>query len=65
MVATFDFEAPSFDLSGIFSFLAQDDLHRATELAQRFTSEEPRANAILAIARSVLEEKSKRAGRAH
>jgi hypothetical protein len=64
MVATFDFEAPSFDLSGIFRSLAQDDLHRAIELAQRFTSEEPRAIAILTIARSVLEEKPKQKSRA-
>lgn len=59
MVATFDLEAPSFDLSGIFSSLAQDDLQRAVELARRFTAEEPRAIATLAIVRSILAERPK------
>jgi hypothetical protein len=63
MVATFDFEAPSFDLNSIFSSLAKDDLQSAIDLAKRFTAEEPRAIAIFAIARSVLDEKRKSAGR--
>jgi hypothetical protein len=62
MVATFDFEVPSFDLKGIFSSLAKDDLQRAIELARGFTAEEPRAIAVLGVARSVLYEKQKRAG---
>lgn len=61
MVATFDLEAPSFDLSGMFSSLVQDDLQRAIELARRFTAEEPRAIVTLAIVRSILDEKPKRA----
>lgn len=62
MVATFNFEAPSFNLNGVFSTLAKDDLQRATELARGFAAEEPRAIAILSIARSVLNEKQERAG---
>ena len=61
MVATFDVEVPSFDLRNIFSTLAKDDLQRAIELARRFTGEEPRAIAVLAIAQSVLDEKPKSA----
>ena len=57
MVTRYDFEVPRFDLNDIFSVLAKDDLQRAIELAKRFSSEEPRAIAIFAIARSVLEEK--------
>lgn len=64
MVARFDFDVPRFDLNNIFSLLAKDDLQRAIELAKRFSAEEPRAIAIFAIARSVLEEKkSKMAAR--
>jgi hypothetical protein len=59
MVETFDFEVPSFDLKGIFSSLAKDDLQRAIALARGFTAEEPRAIAVFAIARSVLDEKRK------
>jgi hypothetical protein len=62
MVATFDFAAPSFDLNGIFGSLAQDDMQRAIELARGFPGEDPRATAVLAIARSVLEKKPERAG---
>lgn len=59
MVARFDLDVPRFDLNYIFSLLAKDDLQRAIELAKRFSAEEPRAIAIFAIARSVLEDKSK------
>ncbi len=61
MVATFDDEAPSFDLKRIFGALAKDDLHRAIALARGFTAEGPRAIAVLAIARSVFDEKQKKA----
>jgi hypothetical protein len=61
LVATFDFEAPSFDLKGILTSLAKDDLQRAVQLAKSFTAEEPRAIAVFAIARSVLDEKQKSA----
>jgi hypothetical protein len=51
--------APDFDVSGIFGELAKDDYNRSVELARGFEREAPRANAVLAIARSVLEEKEK------
>lgn len=51
--------AADFDLSGLFRGLARDDLYRAIEAARNFTAEAPRANAHLAIARAVLEEKRK------
>jgi hypothetical protein len=61
MVATLDFEAPGFDLRGIFGSLAKDDLQRAIQLARGFTGEDPRATAILAIARAVLQTKLEKA----
>jgi hypothetical protein len=61
MVAKFDFEAPSFDLNGIFNSLAKADLHRSIDLAKSFSAKESRAIAVLAIARSILDEKLKRA----
>jgi hypothetical protein len=51
--------ATDFDLLGIFRMLAKNDLYPAIEAAKNFTNEVPRANAILAIARTVLEEKQK------
>ena len=51
--------ATDFDLSGLFRGLARDDLYRAIEVAKNFTAEAPRANAHLAIARTVLEERRK------
>jgi hypothetical protein len=48
-----------FDLRGVFRALAKDDLYRAIEIAKSFTGEATRANATLAIARAVLEEKQK------
>jgi hypothetical protein len=48
-----------FDVSGIFVELAKEDYNRTVELARGFEREAPRANAVLAIARSVLEEKDK------
>jgi hypothetical protein len=50
---------PDFDLLGVFRTLAKDDLYRAIEVAKNFTGEAPRANATLAIARAILEEKQK------
>ncbi len=43
-----------FDVRGIFASLAKEDLYRAIELAKSYTSDAPRAAAILAIARAVL-----------
>lgn len=51
--------ATDFDLLGVFRSLARIELYPAIEAAKNFTSEVPRANAILAIARTVLEEKQK------
>jgi hypothetical protein len=51
--------AADFDLLGIFRALAKEDLYRAIEVAKGFTGEAARANASLAIARAVLEEKQK------
>lgn len=51
--------ATDFDLLGVFRALAKDDLYRTIEVAKNFTGEAPRANATLAVARAVLEEKQK------
>jgi len=51
--------AADFDVSGIFSELAKDDYSRTVELARGFEREAPRTNAVIAIARAVLEEKKK------
>jgi len=61
MVTAIDVDVPGFDLAGIFTSLAKEDLQRAIDLARGFSATEPRAIAVVAIARSVLEEnKSKR-----
>ncbi|MFL6208252.1 MAG: hypothetical protein ACJ74W_05345 [Pyrinomonadaceae bacterium] len=49
----------SFDLTGIFSKIAREDMDRAIEFARAFNGESPRAVATLAIARAVLEKKDK------
>lgn len=48
---------PDFDIEGIFGPLANEDYERAVQLARGFQAEAPRANATIAIARSVLNEK--------
>lgn len=48
---------PDFDIEGIFGQLANNDYDRAVQLARGFQGEAPRANATIAIARSVLNEK--------
>ena len=53
-----DMQEPDFDIKGIFGLLAKDDYDRAVELARGFQGEAPRAAAVIAIARSVLNEKS-------
>jgi hypothetical protein len=50
----------SFDLTGIFTALAREDLQRAVDLARNFEGESPRAVATLSIARSVLEKDAKK-----
>jgi hypothetical protein len=53
-----DMQEPDFDIKGIFALLAKDDYDRAVELAGGFQGEAPRAAAVIAIALSVLNEKS-------
>ena len=50
---------PDFDVTGIFDALAREDYEKAVDLARGFQRDAPRATAVLAIARSVLEEKKK------
>jgi hypothetical protein len=52
--------AQDFDVAGIFGELAKDDYSRTVELARGFEREAPRASAVIAIARSVLDEKAKK-----
>jgi hypothetical protein len=51
--------AEDFDVSGIFGQLAKEDYNRTVELARGFEREAPRASAVIAIARAVLENKDK------
>jgi hypothetical protein len=51
--------APDFDVAGIFGELAKDDYNRTVELARGFEREAPRASAVIAIARTILNEKPK------
>jgi hypothetical protein len=51
--------AQDFDVSGIFAELAKEDYSRTVELARGFEREAPRASAVIAIARAVLEDKKK------
>ena len=60
MVVATNASADDFDLSGVFTSLASDDLYRAIELAKTFAGETARANATIAVARSVLEQKQQR-----
>ena len=50
---------PEFDVGGIFTTLAKQDYTRAVDLARMFEREAPRATAVIAIARAVLDEKKK------
>jgi hypothetical protein len=49
---------PDFDIRGIFGEAANNDYERAIDLARSFQGEAPRANATIAIARSVMNDKS-------
>ncbi len=51
--------APDFDVAGIFTELSKEDYTRAVDLARGFERDAPRSSAVIAIARSVLEEKKK------
>ena len=59
MVVASQSTAEDFDLLAVFRHLARADLLRAIQLAKTFTGESPRAVATLAIARTVLEKKSR------
>ncbi|HSP63383.1 MAG TPA: hypothetical protein VLQ90_10415, partial [Pyrinomonadaceae bacterium] len=48
---------PDFDVTGIFETLAREDYEKAVDLARAFQRDAPRASAVIAIARSILEEK--------
>jgi hypothetical protein len=48
---------PEFDVAPLFEKLSTDDYERTVDLAGGFAREAPRANAVLAIAHSVLAEK--------
>jgi lactam utilization protein B len=48
---------PDFDIGMLFSGIANSDTDRAVQLAHSFKGEAPRANALIAIARSVLNER--------
>jgi hypothetical protein len=48
-----------FDVSGIFAKLANEDYDKAVELARALQAEAPRANAVIALARSILDDKKK------
>ena len=56
---TNNFNVDSFDLTGLFTALAQQDFNRAVDLPKGFTGESPRAVAMLAVARTVLDKKQK------
>ena len=49
----------SFNLTGLFTALAEDDFNRAADLPKGFTGESPRAVAMLAVARTALAKKQK------
>ena len=51
---------PDFDIEELFGALANDDYEGAVQLARGFQSEASRTNATIAIARSVLNQKSAR-----
>lgn len=48
---------PDFDIEGIFGETARSDFDRAVMLAGGFKGEAPRVNAVIAVARAVLNEK--------
>ena len=56
---TNNFNVESFDLTGLFTALAQEDFNRAADLPKGFTGESPSAVAMLAVARTVLSKKPK------
>jgi hypothetical protein len=51
--------APELNVAPVFEAFAEEDFEKAVELARQFQRDAARANAIIAIARTVLEEKKK------
>jgi uncharacterized protein YhbP (UPF0306 family) len=47
-----------FNVGEVFASLATEDFYRSIELAKNFASDNPRANATIAVARAILEPKS-------
>lgn len=52
------FDVPEFNLSGVFSALAAEDMNRAVQLTDGFTNEGARVSAVIDVARSALVKKS-------
>jgi hypothetical protein len=52
------FDVEEFNLSGVLSALAAENMNRAVQLTEGFTNEAARTSAVLAVARSVLVKKS-------
>jgi hypothetical protein len=48
------FDVEEFNLAGVLSALASEDMNRATQLTDGFTNEAARVSAVVAVARSVL-----------
>lgn len=58
-IASIGIPAPTISLAALFKGLADEDVYRAAELAKDIVNERPRAVAILATARRVLQPKTK------
>ncbi|HXD30836.1 MAG TPA: hypothetical protein VN643_06960 [Pyrinomonadaceae bacterium] len=57
MVVARNASMEDFNVAGVFSALASEDMYRSIELAKTFSAETARANATIATARAVLEPK--------
>lgn len=55
MVVATNASSEDFNVAGVFSVLANEDMYRSIELAKTFSAETARANATIATARAVLE----------
>lgn len=55
MVVATNASSDDFNVAGVFSVLANEDMYRSIELAKTFSAETARANATIATARAVLE----------
>jgi hypothetical protein len=57
-ISVYPHRVPEFDIEEAFGAVANDDYGLAVQLARGFQAEAPRANATIAIARSVLNQKN-------